>query len=416
MLLVIRLLGAPGARKATQFANKILETPRVFILRPDHLGDLIMTTPVFRTLKQQAPNAHISVMVGPWSSEVIERHPDIDRILICSFPGFQRAAQKALTPYILLFKTAKQLQREHFDIGINLRPDFWWGAALLYLARVPRRIGYAIEPGKPFLTHALPFQSPQHATISNLYLASAALQSMSYPPLEEPYTPENFPLYFIPTPTEQQWASARIQNEGIEPSYNRGAGFTPASANPAPLVIIHPGSGATVKLWRTSGWAFCADALTKSLTISTPVRIMLTGSTNERPMLQEIARNMQSPAVLVTDATIGQLAALQAKALLVLCVDCGPLHLAVSQATPTIQLFGPTDPRIFGPWGKKERHIVLASTYRCSSCPPIPCGRLDFSPQEVTDHPCVRLLTEQQVLAAVDRLMPLLARDSTMKQ
>ena len=331
-------------------------------------------------------------------------------------PCFQRAAQKALIPYILLFKIAKQLQREYFDIGINLRPDFWWGAALLYLARIPRRIGYAIEPGKPFLIHALLFQSPLHATISKLYIASAALQSISYPRLEEPYALENFPLHFIPTPTEQQWASARLQNEGIEPSYNVGAGFTPASANPASLVIIHPGSGATVKLWRTSGWAFCADALTKSLTMSTPVRIMLTGSTNERPMLQEIARNMQSPAVPATDATIGQLAALQAKALLVLSVDSGPLHLAVSQATPTIQLFGPTDPRIFGPWGKKERHIVLASTYRCSSCPPIPCGRLDFSPQEVAGHPCVRLITEQQVLSVVDRMMPLLARDTTMKQ
>ena len=171
------------------------------------------------------------------------------------------------------------------------------------------------------------------------------------------------------------------------------------------LVIIHPGSGAAVKLWRTRGWAFCADALTKSLTMSTPVRMMLTGSKKERPMLEEIARNMQSPAVLVTDATIGQLAALQAKAVLVLSVDSGPLHLAVSQATPTIQLFGPTDPRIFGPWGEKERHVVLASTYRCSSCPNIPCGRLDFSPQEVADHPCVRLITEQQVLSVVEKLL-----------
>jgi len=135
---------------------------------------------------------------------------------------------------------------------------------------------------------------------------------------------------------------------------------------------------------------------------------MLTGSKNERPMLEEIASSMQSPAILVTDATIGQLAALQAKALLVLSVDSGPLHLAVSQGTPTIQLFGPTDPRIFGPWGKHERHIVLASTHRCPTCTIIPCGRLDFSPQEVIDHPCVRLITEQQVLSAINELIPLL--------
>jgi len=97
ILLVICLLGTPGARIATQSANKTLEMPRMLLLRPDQLGDLIMTTPVFHALKQQAPDAHRSVMVGPWSSEVIERHPDIDRILTCPFPGFQRAAQKSLT-------------------------------------------------------------------------------------------------------------------------------------------------------------------------------------------------------------------------------------------------------------------------------------------------------------------------------
>jgi ADP-heptose:LPS heptosyltransferase len=424
ILLVIRLLGAPGARKAAQFSNKTLTTPRILLVRPDHLGDLLMTTPVLHVLKKQAPDSYISIMVGPWSSEVIARHPDIDRILTCPFPGFQRTAQKALAPYTLLFNTAKQLRRGHFDIAINLRPDFWWGAALLYLARIPRRVGYALEPGKPFLTNALPFHSPEHATVSNLRLASAALQSMGYPPLNEPYTPEHYPLSFTPTTDDRKWATTHLQNEGISPSYV-GAGFTPARENlpvrenlptretparenHATLIIIHPGSGAAVKLWRTEGWASCADALTKLLTRATSVCIMLTGSKNERPMLEEIASSMQSPAILVTNATIGQLAALQAKALLVLSVDSGPLHLAVSQGTPTIQLFGPTDSRIFGPWGKHERHIVLASTHRCPTCTTIPCGRLDFSPQEVTDHPCVRLITEQQVLSAINELIPLL--------
>jgi hypothetical protein len=101
ILLVIRLLGALGARKAARSANKTLETPRILRVRPDRLGDLIMTTPVFHALKQQAPDAHISVTVGPWSREVIERHPEIDRVLICPFPGFQRAVQNQNTfPFI----------------------------------------------------------------------------------------------------------------------------------------------------------------------------------------------------------------------------------------------------------------------------------------------------------------------------
>ncbi len=408
---MVRLIGAPGARSAAQLASKDLSTtPRILLVRPDHLGDLLMTTPVLHALKQNAPGAHITMMVGPWSSEVVARHPDIDRILTCPFPGFQRAAQKALAPYILLFSVAKQLRRGHFDLAINLRPDFWWGAALLYLARIPHRVGYALEPGKPFLTLALPFHSPEHATVSNLRLTSAALQTLGYPPLDEPYTPERYPLQFTPTPDEHKWVTARLHNEGIDTLYV-GAGLAPALVNPAPIVVIHPGSGAAVKLWRTDGWSTCADALAKSLTISTPVRIMLTGSKNERPRFEEIARGMKSPPVLVTDATIGQLAALLARAQLVLSVDSGPLHLAVAQGTPTVQLFGPTDPRIFGPWGRGERHIVLASTHRCPACPTIPCGRLDFPLQALVDHPCVRLITEQQVLAAADKLIPFLKRD-----
>ena len=388
ILLIVRLLGAPGARSAVK---PVSITPRILLLRPDHLGDLVMTTPVFHALKQKAPGAHITMMVGPWSSEVVARHPDIDRLFTCPFPGFQRTAQKALAPYTLLFNVAKQLRLGHYDLAINLRPDFWWGAALLYLARIPRRIGYALEPGKPFLTHALSFQQPEHATISNLRLASAALQALGYPPLAEPYAPERYPLQFTPTPGEQKWVNERLNKEGID--------------SDSPLVVIHPGSGAAVKLWRTGGWSACADTLTKSLTISAPVRIILTGSKNERPMLEEIARGMQLPAVLVTDAAVGQLAALLGRALLALSVDSGPLHLAVAQDTPTVRLFGPTDPRIFGPWGARERHTVLASTQCCPTCPAIPCGRLDFSPQELAAHPCVRRITEEQVMEAVDKLM-----------
>jgi ADP-heptose:LPS heptosyltransferase len=121
-------------------------------------------------------------------------------------------------------------------------------------------------------------------------------------------------------------------------------------------------------------------------------------------MLEEIARNMTSSAIIITDATVGQLAALLGRAQLVLAVDNGPAHIAVAQGTPTVELFGPTDYRIFGPWGVEEKHVVIASTQRCPGCPAIPCGRLDFSPEELPAHPCVRLISEQQVLAAIEKI------------
>jgi len=132
---------------------------------------------------------------------------------------------------------------------------------------------------------------------------------------------------------------------------------------------------------------------------------MLTGSKSEQPMLEEIAKGMTSQPLLVTDVTVGQLAALLHRARLVLGVDSGPLHLAVAQGTPTIHIFGPTDPRIFGSWGAPERHIVIASTQRCPTCPGIPCGRLDFRAEEVAAHPCVRLIPEQLVEATITTIL-----------
>ncbi len=355
ILMLVRILGAPGVWQADRKARSTAdEQIRILLIRPDHLGDMVLTTPVLNALRERIPQAHITMMVGPWSSEVVARHPAIDRLITCPFPGFQRAEQQPLAPYMLLLSTAQQVRRGNYDIAINLRPDFWWGAALIYLARIPRRVGYALTPGKAFLTHTLPFSSPEHASLSNLRLLSAGLQALDYAALEEPLTPECYPLHFAATADEHKEVARQLQAADISEG--------------TPIVVIH-------------------------------------GTRSEQPLLAEIARDMTSPALMLTDLTVGQLAALLARALIVLGVDNGPLHLAVAQGTPTVQLFGPTDPHIFGPWGDPARHIVIASTQRCPSCPAIPCGRLDFTGQELPLHPCVRLIPEQRMEEAIKKLL-----------
>ncbi len=389
ILFLMRLLGWPGAQHITQ-QGQLAHAPRILLIRPDHLGDLIMTTPVLAAIRERAPHAQITMMVGPWSSEIVERHPAVDQLIRCRFPGFQRAAQKPLTPYILLWQTARQLRRREYDLAINLRPDFWWGAALIYLAGIPRRVGYAIQPGTPFLTHALAFVPRQHSTVYNLRLASAGLEALGYPPLNEPCTPARYPLVFTPTANEQTQVAERLAQNGLTTS--------------TPFIVIHPGTGGAVKLWRSEAWAAIADELATTQNL----RIILTGSPQERPLLEEIARQMKNNTpLLLNDITVGQLAALLGHARIVLGVDNGPLHLAVALDRPTLALFGPTDAHIFGPWGLPTHHIVITSTYRCPTCPAIPCGRLDFTPDELAFHPCVKRITEHEVMDAVHQLLAL---------
>ncbi|GAC1385645.1 MAG: glycosyltransferase family 9 protein [Ktedonobacteraceae bacterium] len=395
VIFLVRLYGAMGAPAAFQRTrHPVTKKPRILLVRPDHLGDLVLTTPVLRALKAQAPDAHITMLVGPWASEVVARHPDVDQVLTCPFPNLGRVPQHVLEPYLVLLRVAQQLRQSHYDLAINLRPDYWWGAALLYLTHIPHRIGYASEAGTgtPFLTQVLPTALQEHVTVSNLRLVSAGLQTLGYSPLAEPYTAQEYPLSFIPTQDEHRWATERLSAEGI----------APATA----VVVIHPGTGAGVKLWRPEAWATCITTLMQFSTTSTPLRILLTGSPGERSLLEEITKGTNSPITVVTDATIGQLAALLQRAQLVLGVDSGPLHLAVAQRTRTIRIFGPTHPCSYGPWGEQDQHTMILSTHRCATCPSIPCFRLDVRPEELASHPCVRLVPEQPVLLAIARHLP----------
>ncbi len=393
VLRVVYGLGAPGAHQtAHEVGQRTRHAPEILLVRPDHLGDLILVTPILNALRTRVPNARITMMVGPWSSEIVTRHPAVDRVITCPFPGFQRAPQGALEPYKLLLSVARQLHRkEKYDLAINLRPDFWWGAALLHLAGIPCRVGYALQPGQPFLNVALPVSEREHATVANLRLASAGLVALGYEPLAEPFTSADYPTQFAPMEEERAWARARLRADGI--------------AEDAPLIVIPPGSGGAVKLWRSQAWANCANRLQAALTLPRPARIMLTGSPAERPLLEEVAQDIAPAATLVTDASVGQLAALLEHATCVLTVDNGPGHIAVAQGTPSVHLFGPTDPRIFGPWGDPTRHIVLASSQRCPTCPTIPCGRLDWSQEELAEHPCVRVIEEERVMQAARTLL-----------
>ncbi len=87
----------------------------------------------------------------------------------------------------------------------------------------------------------------------------------------------------------------------------------------------------------------------------------MTGSGAEAHLAQAIARELMAPHVDVTGQTsLGQLAAVFQRCRLALGADSGPLHLAVAAGAPTVHLFGPIDPALFGPWGDPQRQVVGA--------------------------------------------------------
>ena len=371
---------------------------RILLIRPDHLGDLLFTTPAIRLLREAFPKARITYLVGPWSKAVIENNPHIDEIALCPFPGFTRRKKRSVfEPYVTLLRYARQLRQQEFDLAVVLRFDHWWGALLAYLAGIPRRVGYDVAEVRPFLTDVVPYSSGRHEVEQNLTLVervssfgfrvsgcrpvlSHALSVIEG--LAEGSRVGRWPLEFHLT----------AEDEGFAKGYLAGHGVRDGDL----LIGIHPGAGAPVKLWRNEAWAQVADTLAQRYR----AKVILTGSAEEALLCRAVADEMTAKAIVAAGETsLGGLAAIMARCRLVLGVDSGPLHLAVALDTPTVHLFGPVDSRAFGPWGDPARHIVVTSEMDC-----IPCNRLDYPPAELHQHPCVRNITVEQVLEAAETI------------
>jgi ADP-heptose:LPS heptosyltransferase len=241
-----------------------------------------------------------------------------------------------------------------------MRFDHWWGAMLAYWAGIPRRVGYGLPAVAPFLTEALPYTADRHEVEQNARLISA---------LTGRDVAEPGPLEFHPGPDETGSVPRLLDDVGSNGGY----------------LCLHPGAGAPVKLWREEAFAQVGDALAKEYGL----RVVITGSAGERQLGLSIAQRMEyKPQVIAGKTGLGELAAVMASSRLVIGVDSGPLHLAVSQGVPTIHLYGPVDHRAFGPWGDPLRHIALVSSMEC-----VPCQRLDYRLDKLDDHPCVRSIS-----------------------
>jgi heptosyltransferase-3 len=355
-------------------ARSQLESPQhILLIRPDHLGDVLFATPAIRALRAATPDARLSCMVGPWSVGVLANNPHVDEILTCPFPGFTRRPKKhLLEPYLVLREEARKLRTRSFDAALIMRFDHWWGAMLACWAAIPQRTGYDLPTVEPFLTQQVPYQHPTHEVQHNLRLVSAFLDRE----LGEPG-----PLEFHPEPAAFKSADVLLREAG----------------NTSDLLCVHPGAGAPVKLWRSERFAEVAD----TLAARHGLQVVVTGSSTERRLACEIDEKMAARAVILAGQTsLDELAAIMSRSRLVIGVDSGPLHLAVSQGTPTIHLFGPTDHHLFGPWGDPSRHIVIATDMSCA-----PCNRLDYPAHELADHTCVQSIPVSAVLEAADALL-----------
>lgn len=359
------------AISTTPIIKQRANTDRILIIRPDHLGDMLLTTPAIHALRQAYPNTEIHALVGSWSAQILANYPEIDTVLTLPFPGFSRTPNTNLrSPYQLAFSSARKLRKIGYKTAVIMRPDHWWGAMLAFMAGIPTRIGYDLPNVSPFLTHKITHEH-EHVVLQNAKLIQAIDPQID---ISEKALRFHYPIM----DTSRAWIKGYLIEWGIEAHTN--------------IIAIHPGAGTWVKQWDAEKWASVADHLADQF----DAQIVFTGGDHETILAQNIAAHMEhQPCFTAGDTDIGTLAALFERAQIVLGADSGPLHLAAAVGTPTVALFGAADPIEFGTWGKANKHRVLYSDIACR-----PCRVLDWGTDAPEYHPCVREISVARVLDA----------------
>lgn len=307
--------------------KRFREPKRILCIRIDHIGDVLLTTPAFRALKQRFPKATIDVLVRSFSMEMLEGNKNIDKIIAFDFPWLGLHGKKASWKETIRF--IKKLRNEKYDVAIDFHAD----PRNILLARKIARytIGYGIRGFGFLLNKVVPYKKGiRHQIQRNLDLVRA-LGADSSPKME----------FAIPSIAKNK--AKRLLKQ----------------AGNAKLVGITPATGRKPKYWINERWARVADELIDEY----GVKIVLTGSKNDCSDVYEIINKMvhkQDVINLAGKTSLKELGAVIQRCSLYVCPDTGPAHIARALNVPLLELFGPENPKQWGYDEPKFRYIKKA--------------------------------------------------------
>jgi heptosyltransferase-2 len=334
------------------------------------IGDAVLTIPAIKSIRIAYPDAHISLLVKPWTAEIFKASPDINEIILYE-EHFSTLTGK--------FRLAKLLNQKKFQLAILLQNAF--DAALItWLAGIPERIGYKRDGRGFLLTKAIPVtENILHRHQVHYYLNIVHSLKIK--------THEIRP-YIDLTDNENQWARNLITS------------LFPAEH--FPVIGINPGATyGSAKRWPPEKFAELITLIISGL----KGKVIVFGSKAEVEIADEIISeiaetpsvNRESHIVNMSGKTgLRELAALIGECDVFITNDSGPMHMASALFVPTVAVFGSTNRHATGPYG--EGHRAISKDLTCAPCMERECPEGHVK--------CMTGITAGEVFNAVKEIIP----------
>jgi heptosyltransferase-2 len=312
---------------------------RILCVKTHAIGDALMVTPALRVLRRANPLAEIVMLTGGQCADVLARNPAVDDVIVADEDKLQRADRRELMDLLRDLRRARFTRAYIFQRSHALH-------FLLFLARIPSRVGLSYSPWAPFLTRAVVWPSGSPAYAGEMYLRVVGGRG------SEPAGALSFPV----SEQDELAAAELLEHAGVGES--------------EVVVALAPGGGRNPrdyvpqKRWEPARFAEVADALSAE----TGCRVVVVGAPDDLPCSMAVQERATTELLdLCGRTTLRTLAGVLKRCSLLITNDSAPLHIAVAIGTPSVTLFGPSDPRALLP-PDSMTHLAVQSLARCSPC------------------------------------------------
>ena len=333
---------------------------KILIIKFSAIGDLVLATPALRAIKEKFRDSHIAVLVNKESEGILFRCPYVDELLMYDYKDKDKGVYGFL-------KLANVLKHKEFDLVIDLQNNRK-SHLLAFLSASPERYGYDNAKYGFLLNRRIKDRKPLVDPVSHQFQMLSML-GINF---------EDSHLELWPSEDDQLYIDSFLNSNGL--------------GNSQKLVGINI---AASQRWEVKNWPLHHIARVCEELSSSGIRVVITGMEKDLEIARKLmdATSVAKPIIACGKTTVNQLACLIKRCSVYISPDSAPLHIAASQDTPFVALFGPTNSSRHLPPAKD--YIVIQKYLPCSPCYSSKCNT----------RRCMELITPEDVLEAISRLL-----------
>lgn len=308
----------------------------ILVIDFGQLGDVVMSLPALRAIRERFSHARITVVVGRPGAEIIEMSGYADACISLDRVAL-RDGFKPLS-VLRIFQVVKDVRQRQFDFVVDLH-SFSETNLLGFFSGAPKRL-FSRRPGR-----SLEF-------LANFSPKPAVDQNDPDQHLIDRYLDVLVPLGIKDSPRVPRLMTRAEDDRAVDALLRKAK-----AEMGVPLVGLFPGAGHPGKCWPLEQFAELADFLIRN----DGVRPVVFVGPEERHLVQRMRAIFPTPCVILEKLSIPQLAAAQARLAVFVSNDTGPVHIAAAVGTPIVVLIGLPRPHAYVPTGASQRLILSES-------------------------------------------------------